>query len=70
MYEVCDSREACSTVNGPTISTTMPSDDEINLGDIISNVRASMSRMEYDQSFTLALMAGSTLKVPLTEEIH
>ncbi|XP_037027027.1 uncharacterized protein LOC119067871 isoform X2 [Bradysia coprophila] len=62
MYETCDSREACSIVNGPTIVTTMPSDDEIDLGDIISNIKASMSRMEYDQSFFVALVAGMSLK--------
>lgn len=63
MYEVCDSREACATVNGPTITTTMPSDDEIDLGDITNSIKASMSRMEYDQSFVYALIAGTTLKV-------
>lgn len=67
MYEVCDSREACSTVNGPRISTTMPLDNDINLDDILSNIRASMSRMEYEQSFGFALMAGITLKVYIKE---
>lgn len=63
MYEVCDSREACSTVSGPIITTTMPLDKDINLDDTISNIKASMSRMEFDQSFSFALMAGMTLKV-------
>lgn len=63
MYEVCDSREACSTVEGPIISTTMPLDKDIDIDDTISNIKASMSRMEFDQSFGFALIAGMTLKV-------
>lgn len=63
MYEVCDSREACSIVNGPMISTTMPSDADINLHDTLNSIKASMSRMEYHQSFSEALIAGITLKV-------
>lgn len=63
MYEVCDSREACSIVNGPIITTTMPSDTDINLNETISSIKASMSRMEYDQSFGTGLIAGITLKV-------
>lgn len=63
MYEVCDSREACSVVQGPIITTTMPLDKDINFDDIISNIQASMLRMEYDQTFSFALIAGMTLKV-------
>lgn len=68
MYEVCDSREACSIVIGPLLNTTMPSDTDINLEDTISNIKASMSRLEYDQSFGFALIAGTTLKVRFSNE--
>lgn len=63
LYEVCDSREACSIVNGPIISTTMPPDEDINLNDILNSIKASMLRVEYHQSFSEALIAGITLKV-------
>ncbi|KAJ6638595.1 hypothetical protein Bhyg_11332, partial [Pseudolycoriella hygida] len=62
LYEVCDSREACSTVKGPMIATTKPLEKGINLVDVIKNIKTSMSRMEYDRAFDLALMTGYTLK--------
>lgn len=63
MYEVCDSRSACSTVAGPNLTVRQwpMTDKELNM--IVDRINASMWRLEYDNAFRDALMTGISLKV-------
>lgn len=63
MYQVCDSRQACSIVNGPEIQITERLITENELNEIIAKFKAPMERMEYDNAFRIALSAAISLRV-------
>lgn len=63
MYQVCDSRQACSTVNGPNIKMAEYKMTENKFNETIAQIKASMERMEYDNAFRIALVAGISFKV-------
>lgn len=67
MFEVCDSRSACSIVAGPnvTINAVNISQDEFNI--IILQMSSSIDRMEYENALKVALIAGISFKVILID---
>lgn len=63
MYEVCDSRLACNTVPGPSVTVGTYQLSEAEFVDIVQQIRASMRRMEYSFAFNMALIAGLSFQV-------
>lgn len=63
MYEVCDSRGACSIVEGPqlTVNEWPMTSEEFSI--ISGRINASMWRFDYDSAFREALMTAISLKV-------
>lgn len=63
MYQVCDSRMTCLTINGPNIRTTASEPSDAEFMNIIESIKASMNRFEYNSAFSTALPVAISFKV-------
>lgn len=70
MYQVCDSRMTCTTVNGPDVRTTAAEPSDSEFMNIIDTIRASLNRFEYNNAFGTALPAAISFKVCVHNHHH
>lgn len=63
MYEVCDSRSACSIIAGPNVTMNAVAISQEEFSNIILQMSSSFDRMEYENALKVALIAGISFKV-------
>ena len=63
MYEVCDSRKACSIINGPSIMTLPSEITDSEYQTLINIIKSLISRMEYNAALRKAFATAITFKV-------
>lgn len=69
MYEVCNSRLACSNQVGPDIETITEPLMENEFNDIINKINLSFIRMEYNEGFNYVIMSAITFNVSINNKI-
>lgn len=63
MYEICDSRSACSIIAGPNVTIDAVTITQDEFSNILLQMSSSIDRMEYENAFKVALIAGISFKV-------
>lgn len=60
---MCDARLACSTEQGPNITTTATNMTSVDFNRLIMSINASFGRLEYENAIRTALVMAINFQV-------